>query len=112
MLGLERIGAVSFSKGCYPGQEIVARARYLGKLKRKPVLLEMAGILPVIAGQPCSLHSEGQVYDAVAVDSAVGENGRTVMLAVAPLAESAKVESLEVGGMVWPSQRLAVTQEN
>ena len=29
MLGFENIGAVSFQKGCYPGQEIVARARYL-----------------------------------------------------------------------------------
>jgi folate-binding protein YgfZ len=35
MLGLERIGAVSFEKGCYPGQEIVARTKYLGNLKRQ-----------------------------------------------------------------------------
>ena len=34
MLALDTIGAVSFSKGCYPGQEVVARARYLGKIKR------------------------------------------------------------------------------
>ena len=34
MLNAESIGALSFSKGCYPGQEIVARARYLGKVKR------------------------------------------------------------------------------
>jgi len=35
MLGLEKIGAVSFEKGCYPGQEIVARTQYLGNLKRQ-----------------------------------------------------------------------------
>jgi tRNA-modifying protein YgfZ len=35
MLGLEKLGAVSFEKGCYPGQEIVARTKYLGKLKRE-----------------------------------------------------------------------------
>ena len=35
MLGLENIGAVSFEKGCYPGQEIVARTQYLGNLKRQ-----------------------------------------------------------------------------
>ncbi|MGD2139984.1 MAG: tRNA-modifying protein YgfZ, partial [Burkholderiales bacterium] len=34
MLGLDAYAAVSFSKGCYPGQEIVARTRYLGDLKR------------------------------------------------------------------------------
>ncbi|AOY00318.1 folate-binding protein YgfZ [Jeongeupia sp. USM3] len=35
MANMELIGAVSFTKGCYPGQEIVARTQYLGKLKRR-----------------------------------------------------------------------------
>ena len=35
MIGLDAIGGVSFSKGCYTGQEIVARARYRGEVKRK-----------------------------------------------------------------------------
>jgi folate-binding protein YgfZ len=35
MVNLELIGGVSFNKGCYPGQEIVARMQYLGKLKRR-----------------------------------------------------------------------------
>lgn len=34
MIGLEKQGGVSFDKGCYVGQEIVARTHYLGKLKR------------------------------------------------------------------------------
>lgn len=34
MLNLEQLGALSFSKGCYTGQEIVARTHYLGKAKR------------------------------------------------------------------------------
>lgn len=34
MVNFERIGGVSFKKGCYPGQEIVARTQYLGKVKR------------------------------------------------------------------------------
>lgn len=34
MVHFDQIGGVSFNKGCYPGQEIVARARYLGKIKR------------------------------------------------------------------------------
>lgn len=37
MLDLERHGGVSFSKGCYTGQEIVARTQYLGRLKRRLV---------------------------------------------------------------------------
>ncbi len=35
MLNYEVIGGVSFQKGCYPGQEIVARTQYLGKLKKR-----------------------------------------------------------------------------
>jgi folate-binding Fe-S cluster repair protein YgfZ len=35
MLNLHNIGAVSFKKGCYLGQEIVARMQYRGELKRK-----------------------------------------------------------------------------
>lgn len=33
-LGLDRLGAISFDKGCYPGQEIVARLHYRGGNKR------------------------------------------------------------------------------
>jgi folate-binding protein YgfZ len=35
MVNLELVGGVSFTKGCYPGQEIVARTHYLGKIKRR-----------------------------------------------------------------------------
>jgi tRNA-modifying protein YgfZ len=35
MVNLEVLGGVSFSKGCYPGQEIVARTQYLGRTKRR-----------------------------------------------------------------------------
>ena len=35
MLNLQAIDGLSFSKGCYPGQEVVARMQYLGKLKRR-----------------------------------------------------------------------------
>jgi hypothetical protein len=38
MVNLDVIDGVSFTKGCYPGQEIVARVRYLGKIKRKMFL--------------------------------------------------------------------------
>ncbi len=35
MLNLDLLGALSFEKGCFPGQEIIARTRYLGRLKRR-----------------------------------------------------------------------------
>jgi hypothetical protein len=47
MLNLQAVGGVSFKKGCYTGQEIVARMQYLGKLKRRLYRLTLeAGELP------------------------------------------------------------------
>lgn len=40
MLNQQLIGAVHFKKGCYPGQEIIARAQYRGQVKRGLVLIE------------------------------------------------------------------------
>ena len=34
-LNLDLLGGINFQKGCYPGQEIVARVRYLGKIKQR-----------------------------------------------------------------------------
>lgn len=41
MLNLQLINAVNFQKGCYPGQEIVARTKYLGKLKKRLYLVDI-----------------------------------------------------------------------
>lgn len=56
-LGLDRLQAYSVKKGCYPGQEIVARTHFLGKAKRATQLLELAttaeaGDAVTAAGQP------------------------------------------------------------
>ncbi|MDR1351579.1 MAG: folate-binding protein [Zoogloeaceae bacterium] len=48
MLGFEKIG-VSFKKGCYPGQEIIARAQYLGEVKRH--LYRLAASRPMQVGE-------------------------------------------------------------
>ncbi|GJI93709.1 folate-binding protein [Duganella caerulea] len=42
MINFELLGGVNFKKGCYPGQEIVARSQYLGKLKRRTTLVSIA----------------------------------------------------------------------
>lgn len=48
MVNFEAIGGVNFRKGCYPGQEIVARSQYLGKLKRRmmPATVDAADVHP------------------------------------------------------------------
>lgn len=69
MVNLHLIDALSFTKGCYPGQEIVARMQYLGKLKRHMrrfrVDAEYAP-LPGTAVHAGDDSGAGQVIDAVA----------------------------------------------
>ncbi len=49
MINFEAVGGVNFQKGCYPGQEIVARSQYLGKLKRRMLPASVAASA-VLAG--------------------------------------------------------------
>jgi len=49
MLNFEVVGGVNFQKGCYPGQEIVARAHYRGTVKRRMFLFDVDA--PASAGQ-------------------------------------------------------------
>jgi folate-binding Fe-S cluster repair protein YgfZ len=44
MLSLDRLNAYSLKKGCYPGQEIVARTHYLGQAKRGLVRIAGSGL--------------------------------------------------------------------
>ncbi len=67
MIGLDAIGGVSFDKGCYTGQEIVARTHYLGDVKRKLRFGRTrggvrAGDALLAAGQQC-----GTVLNAASV---------------------------------------------
>lgn len=50
MTNLDILGGVSFKKGCYPGQEIVARTHYLGKQKRRMYLAHAESATAPVAG--------------------------------------------------------------
>ncbi len=49
MVNLELVGGVNFQKGCYPGQEVVARSQYRGTLKRRAYVLQ--GTQALVPGQ-------------------------------------------------------------
>lgn len=89
MLGFDRIGAVSFSKGCYPGQEVIARARYLGKVKRQPLLLHLFENPQPVPGEPLQLMQNEQQLDGTVVDSVTSVTGpghkAVLVFAVAPV---------------------------
>ncbi|MDD2915722.1 MAG: folate-binding protein [Gallionella sp.] len=93
MANLELLGGVNFKKGCYPGQEIVARMQYLGKLKRRmyPAHLDSSAapqpgdelFSADMEGQACGMianvsHAPGGGYDALAVVQIASRESQTV----------------------------------
>jgi folate-binding protein YgfZ len=81
---------VSFTKGCYPGQEVVARMQHLGKPKQMLVGLRLeADLLPVAEAQVFAASTDGATPDAVALGDQVGvvtSSGIAPMLGAAPVA--------------------------
>ena len=75
MVNLDLVGGVSFSKGCYPGQEIVARMHYLGRLKQRMYRVRVAGTAGVTAGTPLYSPEFGaeQASGAILCPGAPGE---------------------------------------
>ncbi|WP_159990563.1 YgfZ/GcvT domain-containing protein [Pelistega ratti] len=75
----DAIGAINFKKGCYPGQEVIARSHYLGNLKRRT----LPAVIDVVTEDTAALLGTdvmvedtpvGQVVNAVSVD------GKTYLL--------------------------------
>jgi folate-binding protein YgfZ len=101
MLNLDLVGGISFNKGCYTGQEIIARAHFLGSLKRRMVRLAGAGGAVPQAGE--SLQTEGRDGPSTGrvVSSASDEEGGFEVLAVVNvgLAEDAQAAFKTAGGV-------------
>jgi tRNA-modifying protein YgfZ len=82
MANMEMIGALNFQKGCYPGQEIIARTQYLGQLKRRMVLAHMAGdVMPQPGDELFSRAPDGQASGMV-VNAQAAPDGGYDLLAV------------------------------
>lgn len=93
MLNFEVIGGVNFKKGCYPGQEVVARMHYLGKPKRRMYLAHLDEITEVKVGDALfSTVAEEQSCGTV-VDAQPAPDGGIDLLAVV---QSASRESSTV----------------
>jgi len=68
MINFESIGGVDFKKGCYPGQEIVARSQYLGQIKRRLKIASIAQSTDLIQILPgTEIYSESDPEQACGV---------------------------------------------
>lgn len=82
MVNFDVIGAVNFRKGCYPGQEVVARSQYRGTIKRRTALAHVAADTDTVRagvelfhsddpGQPCGMIVNAAAAPAGGVDALV-----------------------------------------
>jgi len=94
MLNLDLIGGVSFSKGCFVGQEIVARSQHLGRVKRR--MLRYVGP-PDAAMQPAQALFSGEVLAAQVVTTAQDDTA-THCLAVVELRHCSDLLGAKPGG--------------
>ncbi len=80
MTNLELLAGVSFTKGCYTGQEIVARTQHLGRIKRRMFLANVAGA--AAAGDPLYSDDFGDQACGMVVNAEASPEGGCDLLAV------------------------------
>lgn len=97
MLNFESVGGVSFKKGCYPGQEVVARSQFRGTLKRRGYLAHSVAAMQAgqeifdaaDAGQPCGI---------VAQAAAAPDGGFDAIVSLQTSAAGARLQVGQTGG--------------
>jgi len=95
MANFDLIDAVSFRKGCYPGQEIVARMQYRGGLKRRMALVHVAADALVAPGQNLFSSAFGEQAAGMVANASPAPGGGSDALVVA------QIESLERDDLHW-----------
>jgi tRNA-modifying protein YgfZ len=105
MANLEIVGGVNFKKGCYPGQEIVARMQYLGKLKQRMYRARFEGdALPRPGDSIFAPDFPGQSAGTVVAAQPAPDNGFD-LLAVIQIS-SAEIGELHLGSETGPTLSL------
>lgn len=94
MLNYESLGAISFNKGCYPGQEVVARSQFRGSVKRRLTIIQATH--PLQTGG--TIYDESQAPIANILTAAPAPNTNTTQwhaLAVLPTQSTQSVLKIE-----------------
>jgi tRNA-modifying protein YgfZ len=97
MLNLDVLGAIAFDKGCYTGQEVIARAHYRGRVKRRLQRFRTTAPVSLQPGEAGEL-TDGRSFRIV--DAVALPDGGSEFLAVAPLAAAAPSDTAAAAGGV------------
>ncbi len=107
MINFELIGGVNFKKGCYPGQEVVARSQYLGKLKRRMFIAK------VDRAATAEFSVGAEIFNADEADQACGElvaiqaaNADSSLALLQLRLIDQQASSLHLGGLTGPKLEL------
>jgi folate-binding protein YgfZ len=91
MINYESVGGVNFKKGCYPGQEVVARSQFRGTLKRRTYLVQADA--PVTAGQEVFAGNDAEQPVGTVAQAAAAPNGGWAALI------SIQIAAIDAGGL-------------
>jgi folate-binding protein YgfZ len=108
MLNFESVGGVSFKKGCYPGQEVVARSQFRGTLKRRAYIAQWApsdSDAPVAAGQELFSSQDPEQPCGLVVQAARSAQGPWLAI-VSMQTSAAEAGELHLGGPGGPALAL------
>jgi tRNA-modifying protein YgfZ len=99
MLQLEHFGGLSFSKGCYPGQEVITRLKYRGELKRQTYYAELQSAqIPAPATPVVLKATEGEREIGEVIAAAPLTADKTALLAVLEIAALDAPDRPSIGG--------------
>lgn len=112
MLNLQATGGISFRKGCYTGQEIVARMRYLGKLKRRMYRLQIEGdqTTALAPGQASNLPGSTQNAGTVVMAAPVAESCYEILAVLTE--EAAGATDIEIDNRPYKASILPLPYES
>lgn len=98
MLNLQIFNAVSFKKGCYTGQEIVARMKYLGKLKKRMFRLTSDKQQRLPPGTPVVNSDTGQVLGEIVLSALGPQHMEMLAVVQKDAAQSASLSAIDGQG--------------
>ena len=94
----DALGGLDFHKGCYPGQEIIARTRYLGRIKERLYLMRCAEKEVFAAGTPVFGPTFGEQACGMIVNAAADRAGQIMLVSLQTQAQSDAVHAGRVDG--------------